>query len=176
MMQLWHPIQEAGPSLPVCSPSMQRSTAGLLKQQRSWPDWTRGSGRTQSKLQVYQACVLNSLLYSSEAWTTYAVHERKLNSFHLRCLLCILCIQGQEKLPNTDGLRHAGISSIFTILSERRFRWLGHDRGMDPGHIPRDTVWRVKLYRHSWKCRWQNAPLDATPSSFTDGWRPTICF
>ena len=39
-----------------------------------------------TKLHVYHACVLSTLLYSSEAWTTYTRQARKLNSFHLRCL------------------------------------------------------------------------------------------
>ena len=38
-----------------------------------------------TKMRVYQACVLSTLLYGSEAWTLYSCHERRLNAFHLRC-------------------------------------------------------------------------------------------
>ena len=41
----------------------------------------------KTRLRVYQACVL-----SSETWTTYAKQEKKLNSFHMRCLQRILHI------------------------------------------------------------------------------------
>lgn len=55
--------------------------------------WNNPSLSPKTKLCEYQACVLSTLLYSSEAWTTYARHDRKLNTFHLRCLLHILCIK-----------------------------------------------------------------------------------
>ena len=73
----------------------------------------------KTKLCVYQTCVLSSLLYSSETWTTYASHERKLNSFHLRCLRRIMHIKWQDKVPNTEVLKRANINSMFAILSER---------------------------------------------------------
>ena len=38
----------------------------------------------RTKMCVYQACVLSTLLYGSESWTTYARQERQLNGFHLR--------------------------------------------------------------------------------------------
>ena len=36
-----------------------------------------------TKLKVYQACVLSTLLYGSESWSTYARQENRLESFHL---------------------------------------------------------------------------------------------
>ena len=35
----------------------------------------------KTRIHVYQACVLSTLLYSSESWTTYARHVKKLNTF-----------------------------------------------------------------------------------------------
>jgi len=103
--------------------------------------WDNHNLTKKTKLRVYQACVLSTLLYSSEAWTTYASHVRKLNSFHLRCLRRILRIQWQDKVPNTEVLKCAGMNSMFSILSERRLRWLGHVRRMDPGRIPKDLLY-----------------------------------
>ena len=37
-------------------------------------------------MRVYQACVLSTLLCGSESWTTYMCQERRLNTFHMRCL------------------------------------------------------------------------------------------
>ena len=93
--------------------------------------WNNPSLIVKTKIHVYQACVLSILLYSSEAWTTYVSQERKLNSFHLRCLRCILHIQWQDKVPNTEVLDRANLKSIFAILSERHLRWLGHVRRME---------------------------------------------
>ena len=36
-----------------------------------------------TKMTVYNACLVSTLLYGSESWTTYAKQEQKLNSFHM---------------------------------------------------------------------------------------------
>jgi len=43
-----------------------------------------------TKARTYQACVLSTLLYGSESWTTYTRQERRLNTFHMRCLRRLL--------------------------------------------------------------------------------------
>ncbi len=103
--------------------------------------WSNNNLTVKTKLCVYKACVLSTLLYSSETWTTHVRHEKKLNSFHLRCLRRILCIQWQDKVPNTEVLECAGMRSMSAILSEKRLRWLGHVRRMGPGRIPRDLLY-----------------------------------
>ena len=50
------------------------------------------------KINVYKACVISTLLYSSESWTTYSSQEEKLQMFHLRCLHRILGITWQDKV------------------------------------------------------------------------------
>ncbi|XP_071500478.1 uncharacterized protein [Diadema antillarum] len=92
-------------------------------------------------MRVYQACVLNTLLYSSDAWTPYARHEKRLHSFHLRCLRRILHVRWQDKIPDTEILQRAGMKSMVAILRERRLRWLGHVRRMDAGRIPKDILY-----------------------------------
>ena len=103
--------------------------------------WSNNNLTDNTKMQVYRACVLSTLLYSSEAWTTYASQERKLNSFHLRCLRRILGIHWQDRVPNTTVLERAGLPSIFALLTQRRLRWLGHVRRMDDGRIPKDLLY-----------------------------------
>ena len=94
-----------------------------------------------TKMHVYQACVLSTLLYGSEAWTTYQRQERRLNTFHMHCLRCILRIRWQDRIPNSDILTRAGIPSIFSLLSQRCLRWLGHVRRMEDGRIPKDIMY-----------------------------------
>ena len=43
-----------------------------------------------TKRAVYRAVVLAVLLYGAETWTMKAVHTRRLNSFHNRCIRTIL--------------------------------------------------------------------------------------
>ena len=103
--------------------------------------WSNNNLTDNTKVQVYRACVLSTLLYSSEAWTTYAAQERRLNSFHLRCLRRILGIRWQDRIPNTEVLERARLPSIFALLTQRRLRWLGHVRRMDDGRIPKDLLY-----------------------------------
>ena len=103
--------------------------------------WSNNHISLHTKLQVYQACVISTLMYGSEAWTTYARHERRLNSFHLRCLRRILGISWEDKVPNTDVLERAHSTSMYTMLSQRRLRWLGHVHRMDPSRLPRAVLY-----------------------------------
>ncbi len=94
--------------------------------------WSNNNLTDNTMMQVYKVCVLSTLLYSSEAWTTYAAQERRLKSFHLCCLRRILGIRWQERIPNTV-LQRAGLPSIFALLTQCRLRWLGHVRRMHDG-------------------------------------------
>ena len=76
--------------------------------------WQNNNLTQMTKLHVYQACVLSTILYSSEAWTTYTRQEKKLNSFHLRCPRRILDISWQDKVTNTEVLERASSFSIKT--------------------------------------------------------------
>jgi hypothetical protein len=103
--------------------------------------WDNSMLTNHTKMRVYQACVLSTLLYGSEAWTLYSRQERRLNSFHLRCLRKILGITWQDHVPNKDVLAQAGITSMFALLSQKRLRWLGHVSRMQDGRIPKDLLY-----------------------------------
>ena len=64
----------------------------------------------------------------------------KLNAFHMRSLRRILNITWQDKVPNNTVLERAGCTSMFTLLKQRRMRWLGHVVRMDDGRIPNDLL------------------------------------
>ena len=89
---------------------------------------------------VYKACIISTLLYGSETWTTYAKQERKLNSFHMRSLRRILGIIWSDRVPNTQVIKRAGLPTMYTLLRQRRLRWLGHVRRMEDGRIPKDIL------------------------------------
>ena len=100
--------------------------------------WSNSLLTSITKLQVYQACVLSTLLYGSELWTTYARQENRLESFHLRCLHHIVGITWQDKVTNTAVLEFAGSQSIHLLLCKR---WLGHVHHMGDGCIPKDVLY-----------------------------------
>ena len=70
--------------------------------------------------------------------------EKKLNSFHVRCLRRILQIKWQERVPDREVLEQANTCSLNALLAERRLRRLGHVRRMDTGRIPK------YLFMESW--------------------------
>ncbi|XP_050707960.1 uncharacterized protein LOC126993145 [Eriocheir sinensis] len=103
--------------------------------------WSNNKLSEHTKIQVYRACVVSTLLYGSESWTLRARQERKLNSLHMRCLRRILNITWQDKITNNTVLERAGMTSMFTLLKQRRMRWLGHVVRMDDGRIPKDLLY-----------------------------------
>ena len=48
--------------------------------------WERNGIKLDTKLKVYKAVVLPTLLYACETWTVYLRHAKRLNHFHLSCL------------------------------------------------------------------------------------------
>ena len=96
--------------------------------------WWKNSILTQNtKVRVYQACILCTLLYGSETCTTHMPQECLLNTFHIRCLRRILDIKWQDHIPNNDILTRAGVSSMYSLLSRVR--------RMEDGRIPKHVLY-----------------------------------
>ena len=90
---------------------------------------------------VYNACILSTLLYGSKTWTMYARQEKRLNTFHLRSLQCILSISWQDKVTNTDILSCTGLPTTYTLLRQHWLHWLGHVCHMEDSQIPKDVLY-----------------------------------
>ncbi|BHF65874.1 hypothetical protein SprV_0200888700 [Sparganum proliferum] len=52
--------------------------------------WNRPGLQLSTKLKMYKAFILPTLLYGAETWTVYTKQARRLNHFHLSCLRRIL--------------------------------------------------------------------------------------
>ena len=103
--------------------------------------WTIPKLSVKTTMAVYNACVTSTLLYGSDTWTTYAGQERRLNTFHLRSIRCVLEISWQDKLTNADVLSRAGLPTMYTLFRQGRLRWLCHVRRMEDGRIPKDILY-----------------------------------
>ena len=99
--------------------------------------WTSPKLSVKTNMEVYIACVISTLLYGSETWTTYAGQESRFNTFHLRSIRRIRGISWLDKVTNADVLSRAGLPSMYTLLRQCRLRWLGHVRRLDDGRIPK---------------------------------------
>ena len=103
--------------------------------------WNNHGIRLATKIGVYRAVVLTTLLYGCESWTLHRRHIAKLDQFHLRCLRKIAHIRWQDMIPNTEVLERCDIWGIEAYLMAAQLRWTGHVIRMDDNRIPKMTFY-----------------------------------
>ena len=99
--------------------------------------WHERGISIKTKLSVYRAVVLPSLLYGCETWTCYRRHTKKLDQFHLRCLRKVLRVSWKKHVPNQEILRSAELTGIEAMLNQAQLRWSGHVTRMDDSRLPK---------------------------------------
>nr|VZI44911.1 unnamed protein product [Spirometra erinaceieuropaei] len=99
--------------------------------------WNRHGLQLSTKLKMYKAVILPTLLYGAETWTVYTRQARRLNHFNLSCLRRILRLNWQDRIPDTEVLERTGILSIYAILRQMQLRWSGHLVRMDDERLPK---------------------------------------
>ena len=92
--------------------------------------------KCKTKIRVYRAVVLTTLLYSSETWVTYRSHIRLLERFNQRCLHTILNIHWSDFITNVEVLELAEVSSIEAMILKYQLRWAGHVSRMEDHRLP----------------------------------------
>ena len=98
-------------------------------------------GSIDTKLKVYRSVVLPTLLYTCETWTVYQQHAKRLNHFHTSCLRKLLKIKWQDRIPDTEVLKRAGMQSVHTLLKLAQLRWTGHVTRMPDEHLPKKILY-----------------------------------
>lgn len=91
--------------------------------------------RLPTKVAVYRAVVLPSLLYASETWPLYRKHIAALERFHLKCLREIMNIHWWHRVRNTEVLLRAKVDGIEAYLMRGQLRWAGHISRMSDQRI-----------------------------------------
>ena len=91
---------------------------------------------TATKLKVYSAIVLPSILLACESWTVYKRHAQHLNHFHTARVRRIMRIKWQGKEPETDVFSHSNQQSIYPLLMRAQIQWAGHIAPMLDERIP----------------------------------------
>eukprot|EP00914_Ancora_sagittata_P004027 GHVO01008857.1.p1 GENE.GHVO01008857.1~~GHVO01008857.1.p1 ORF type:complete len:413 (-),score=24.97 GHVO01008857.1:417-1655(-) len=149
--------------------------------------WDERGVRLPTKIAVYRAAVLSTLLCGGETWMQYRAHVRKLEQFHMRCLRNICGIRWQDRVPNTEVLARCKITSIEAILTRSQIRWCGHLARMKDEMIPkalffgelcqgkRSTGGQRKRYKDVAKATMKSHNIDHTQwerqAADRDNWR-----
>ena len=88
--------------------------------------WGKHSVALLTKIAVYQAVVLSTLLYRCESWVLYRRSVHRLDEFHMRCLHKIAGIKRQDREPTTQKY-HASVASV----AIKRSYWQHNFAGLD---------------------------------------------
>ena len=72
----------------------------------------------KSKLAVYRAAVLPTLLYGCETWTTYRRHIKQLDQFQLTSPRGIMGIPWEDRVPNSEVPRQAELPDTEALIIE----------------------------------------------------------
>ena len=122
--------------------------------------WSSEDISTGTKIAVYRAVVLSTLLYGCQSWNIYRPQLKRLESFHHKSLRSILHIHWSEHVPTTEVLKKAGLPYIETLLAHSRLKWLGHVRRMDDSRIPKQLLFGDlelgKRKQHKPRQRWKD--------------------
>ena len=114
--------------------------------------WQSHSLRLSTKIQVYRAVIIPTLLYGAETWVptllygaeTYWKQIMLLERFHQCCLHSILGIKWQDHVLNEEILKRASLPSIESILFQVQLCWAGHVTRVEDLCIPK-TVFLCEL-------------------------------
>nr|VZI37260.1 unnamed protein product [Spirometra erinaceieuropaei] len=93
--------------------------------------WNRHGLQLSTKLKMYKAVILPTLLYGAETWTVYTKQARRLKHFHLSCLCRIVKLNWQDRFPDTEVPERTGILSIYAILRQMQLLLSGQLVRMD---------------------------------------------
>ena len=145
--------------------------------------------RLNTKVSVYTAVCISTLLYGAETWTVYRRHVKQLEAFHIKSLQKILSLSWQDKVPHTEILHRANTTTIETMLAQKQLRWTGHVHRMGEDRIPRQLLYGqlptskrnqggpMKRFKDQIKITMKKCRIDPptleTKASNRPGWRST---
>ena len=128
--------------------------------------WDWSGIRLDTKLKVYRAVVLPTLLYACKTWTVYQRHVKRLNHFHASCLRKLLKIKWQDRIPNTEVLKKAGMQSVHTLLKLAHLRWIGHVTRMPVERLPKKILYgELEMGKSPMEVRRSDTKTPSKPSS-----------
>lgn len=99
--------------------------------------WQNHSLRFPTKILVYKAVVINTLLCGVNTWVLYRKQIKLLEQFHRRCLCSIMNIRWKDYRINNAVFENANLPSMKATLMLRQLRWSGHVSRTPDTRIPK---------------------------------------
>ena len=103
--------------------------------------WNNRNIRVDTKVSVYKAAVVTSLLFGCETWTLKKAHLARLERFHQSCLRKIARIRWFHKVTNYEVLERCKARSIEYMMQSAILRWTGHVTRMSNDRIPKRLLY-----------------------------------
>ena len=109
-----------------------------------------------TKIVVYDAVVIFTILFCCETWVPYLRQVRLLESFHIRRLQLILRLRWWHKVTHSEIRSRAGTPTIESMLLHCLLRWLGHVIRMSHSRLPLCVLYgQLSLGRRSVGGQWK---------------------
>ena len=105
-----------------------------------------------TKIAVYDAVVICTVLYGCETWVPYHRHNRLLESFHIRRLQLNLGLRWWHNVTRSEIRSRAAIPTIESMLLHRQLRWLGHVIRMPHSRLSHCVLYSQLILGHSSVC------------------------
>lgn len=97
--------------------------------------------RVSTKVAVYNAVCVSTLLYGAETWTPYSRHIPLLQSFHIRCLQKILGLSWMDRVQHAEILQSTNSICMEAAVAKKHLRWIGHTIRMPDHRLPRQVLY-----------------------------------
>jgi len=138
-----------------CYPDIHRrigvASSAMHAMQRCWRHQRLS---LDTKLRLYQTCVLQILLYGADTWILLANDIRRLQSFHMGCQRQILGVRWQDHVKNVDIADTTGLPNITDIVDKKRHALFGHidcTLSLEASHCNESwPLLRYELAKTSW--------------------------
>lgn len=107
--------------------------------------------KISTKIDVYKAVVLSTLLYGCETWILYRKDVKLLERFHQKKLRNIMGICWKDYVTDIEVLERSQSLSVEAIILHHQLRWLGHVRRMPDSRTQRLLLFgELQCGRRKW--------------------------
>ena len=77
----------------------------------------------KTKMQVFNAMVVPTLLYGCETWTVQRRHVSKLQAFEMMCLRRVQGLTRMDRVRNEEVREALGQEAVIEMVKEKQRKW-----------------------------------------------------